>query len=132
MCSCVVDWKKNQERSVKPLIKISTFEDISKIEQNYLRGYIEKLLHSLLEEYEDYYTNKSLSSIGDIYYVESEAELENHLLFGLNNPITELSFDIIDDIGNGYVHGIIAVSNDFAISIFASNNVFNNYFERMK
>lgn len=86
----------------------------------------------MLEEYNDCSTNKSLSSIGDIYYVESEDELKNHKQFGLNNPITELSFDIIDDIDNGYVHGIIAVSNDFAISIIASNSVFNNYFERMK
>ena len=86
----------------------------------------------MFEEYTDYSAIKSLSTIGDIYYVESEDELKNHKLFGLNIPITELSFDIIDDIDNGYVHGIIAVSNDFAISIIASNSIFNNYFERMK
>lgn len=114
------------------MIVISTLTDIPKIQNIYVRQHIEKLLKYLLNEYKEYCPNGSISSIGAIYFVEGGSELCNHKAFGLVNPLNESRFEIIEEIGEGFSHGIVVVSNDFAISIFSPTKVLDKHFERMK
>lgn len=132
MCSSTLDREKNQKRGASKLIKVTKLKDVSIIENTYVRQQIETLLIYLLNEYKEYCTNGSISSIGAIYFAETESELNNHKAFGLVNPLTEPRFESVEEIGEGFSHGIIVVSNDYAISIFSTTEVFNKHFERME
>lgn len=132
MCCSTLVGQKNQKRGASKLIKITTLKDISKIENGYVRQYIEKLIKHLLNEYKEYCTDGSITSIGAIYFAETDLDLKDYKTFGLVNPMKESRFESVEEIGKGFSHGIIVVSNDYAISIFSPNEVFNKHFERME
>ena len=87
MCRSTLVGQKNQKRGASKLIKITTLKDISKIENGYVRQYIEKLLKYLLNEYKEYCTDGSITSIGAIYFAETDLDLKDYKTFGLVNPM---------------------------------------------
>jgi len=113
------------------LKKITKSSDLKQMKNSYVRQYIEKLLIYLLNEYSDYCTEGSISSFGAIFLVEDYDDLRNHQAFGLVTPIKESKFEFLDDIGCGFTHGVLVISNDFAISIFSPTEFLNIHFERI-
>ena len=124
MCDCHLERKEDQERSVDPLIKVSKAEDISKISNTYVRQYVEKLFHHLIDVYKEECTDGNLDSVGAIFCVEAKEKFLQPELFGLVNPVTESSFEYIDEIGEGFSVGTIITNNSFAITIISATTNF--------
>ncbi len=106
------------------MIKISKTEDIPKISNTYVRQYVEKLFCHLIDVYKEECTDGNLDSVGAIFFVESKEEFIHPESFGLVNPITESSFEYIDEIGEGFSVGVIVTNNSFAITIISETTNF--------
>lgn len=111
------------------IYKITTKNDIIKINNNFVREYIRNLIEYLLKEYQEYCTDGSISSIGAIFYVEKIEELEQYSDFGLSTPIIKSDFEWVDNIGNGYSNGCIVLSADTAINIIAVSSIYKKFLE---
>lgn len=111
------------------MIKISTKDDLQKVNNKYVQEYIKDLLKYLLNEYQEYCTDGSISSVGAIFYIEEAQDLEQYHEMGLYSPVNKLSFEWIMDIGNEYKNGCIVISTDFAINVIASNSIFRKVLE---
>lgn len=106
------------------MINITTKKDIQKISNIYVRNYVNNLYQHLINTYKEDCTDGNIDSIGAIFFVESSEEFKHPKLFGLINPITESSFEYIDEIGEGFSVGIIIINNSFAITIISSSTNF--------
>ena len=111
------------------IIKITTKNDTQKVNNDFVRQHIEKLLDYLLNEFSEYCTDGSISSIGAIFYIEETAELEQYRDFGLSSPITKSDFEWMQDIGNGYINSCIVIDNYKTINIFGKKCFFAEYLE---
>lgn len=103
------------------MIVIKNTDDLSKLKNTHLKNYIKSLLLRIFDEYQVECVDEQ---IGTIYYIETIEELKNGMNFGLTKRLTESRFEMIEEIGDGFSHGIIVVTNEYVISIFAPSFLF--------
>lgn len=104
------------------MIVITKADDLDKIKEKSVIPYIKNLLSNIQKAY---CPDRSLESVGAIYFLENEKDLEDFKKFGLSSPICEERFEWIEEICNGYTDGCIVINNDFAINIIGKSKFFN-------
>ena len=103
------------------MIKILNLQDIDKIPEKTVVPYVYSLMKHILNAYN---SNSSIESVGAVYFMENENDLNNYQELGLYEPIQEEIFEYICPINEDYSDGCIVINNDFAINIIARTEYF--------
>ena len=103
------------------MIKILNLQDIDKIPEKTVVPYVYSLMKHILDNYD---SNSSIESVGAVYFMENEKDLNNYQDLGLYKPIQEKIFEYICPINEDYSDGCIVINNDFAINIIARTEYF--------
>ena len=103
------------------MIKILNLPDIDKIPEKTVVPYVYSLMKHILNAYD---SNSSIESVGAVYFMENENDLNNYQDLGLHGPIQEEIFEYICPINEDYSDGCIVINNDFAINIIARTEYF--------
>lgn len=103
------------------MIKILNLQDIDKIPEKTVVPYVYSLMKHILNAYD---SNSSIESVGAVYFMENENDLNNYQDLGLHGPIQEEIFEYICPINEDYSDGCIVINNDFAINIIARTEYF--------
>lgn len=104
------------------MIKITKYDDLAKIKDNSIVHYIKNLLENILKSSS---LNCSIESVGGIYFLENESDINRYSEFGLTSPINKERFEWIENLSNGYSDGCIVINNDFAINIIGKTEYFD-------
>ena len=96
------------------MIKILNLQDVDKIPEKTVVPYVYSLITNILNAYD---SNSSIESVGAIYFVENEKDLNNYQDLGLYKPIQEKIFEYICPINEDYSDGCIVINNDYAVNI---------------
>ena len=104
------------------MIVITKSDDLAKIKEKSVIPYIKNLLSNIQKAY---CPDRSLESVGAIYFLENEKDFDDFKKFGLSSTLCEERFEWIEEICNGYSDGCIVINNDFAINIIGKSEFFN-------
>ena len=74
------------------MIKILNLQDIDKIPEKTVVPYVYSLMKHILNAYD---FNSSIESVGAVYFMENENDLNNYQDLGLHEPIQEEIFEYI-------------------------------------
>ena len=108
------------------MIKLLEKYDLDKVKDKILREYAERIMEDVM----NYSAVDSLGSVGAIFVLESEDDLNYPELFGLSSPIKESRFEWIDPIANAeYMDGVIVIDNSVSISIIGKSEYFRRILE---
>ena len=108
------------------MIKLLDKYDLYMVEDEILREHAEKIMDEVM----NYSAVDSLESVGAIFVLESEDDLNHPKLFGLSMPITESRFEWIDPFMNAeYMDGVIVIDNERTISIIGKSEYFKHIME---
>ena len=127
MCdSCIYYWQKAKQGVVE-VIRITCVKDLDSVTDTCIKKHIESQLKYLLNTYIEECSEGSIESIGAIFYVEKNSDIEDYKQFGVSSPITEERFECIEEISNEYYRGLIVINNSKAIELIGRKSVFNTF-----
>lgn len=106
------------------MIKITTINDLSKIDDTSITPYIKGLLDIIQHGY-NISSEQSIEPFGAIFYLEHISDLQLYTEMGLSLPLVESRFEYIEEIGNDYCNGWILINNETVINLIAKKDIFN-------
>ena len=107
------------------MIKITCIKDLDSVTDTCIQKHIESQLKYLLNTFTEECSEGSIESIGAIFYVEKNSDIEDYKQLGISSPITEERFEWIEEISNEYYRGLIIINNSKAIELVGRKSVFN-------
>lgn len=109
------------------MIKITIQEDIQPIPDKRIIPYIQAMLDNLLKIC---FPDRSIESVGEIFFLESAEDFKFFCNMGLSSPLTEERFEWIDTVDEEYSNGCIVLNNEKAINIIGKTEFFKEAFQQ--